>query len=74
MKFPAIGFALVRGGGPGEAYPNRPSYRWDGNTMRSPKKGERFLSGAIVHAHKARNDMDTQYFIAVKAHPGEIYD
>ena len=31
---------------------------------RPPKKGEWFLSGAIVEAYKARNDMTTPYQIA----------
>ena len=32
---------------------------------RCPKKGEWFLSGAIVEAYKAKNDLTTVYHIAV---------
>ena len=32
--------------------------------MRCPKAGEWYLSGAIVGAYKARNDLSTPYHIA----------
>jgi hypothetical protein len=32
---------------------------------RTPKKGEWFLSGAEVHAYRARNDLTTVYHIAI---------
>jgi hypothetical protein len=32
--------------------------------FREPKKGEWYLSGAIVEAYKARNDLTTKYWIA----------
>lgn len=44
----------------------QPKAKWDGGPMRCPKKGEYYLSGAIVEAYKAKNDMTTLYFIAVK--------
>ena len=31
---------------------------------RSPKRGEWFLSGAIIEAYKASNDLDSPYLIA----------
>ena len=33
---------------------------------RPPKKGEYFLSGAIVTAYKAHGDIDTEHWIARK--------
>lgn len=39
---------------------------WDGNPRRPPKKGEYFLSGAVVAAYLAYNDMTQPYHIAVK--------
>jgi hypothetical protein len=32
--------------------------------FRAPRKGEFFLSGAIVEAYEARQDMNTKYWIA----------
>ena len=37
--------------------------RWNGEKRR-PKKGEFYLSGAIIEAHEAYNDLDTEYYIA----------
>lgn len=42
-------------------------FRWDGEPMRTPKKGEYFLSGAIPVAYYAPNDLTTEYWIAVRA-------
>lgn len=38
--------------------------RWNGLPARPPKKGELFLSGAIVEAYVAVNDMVTPYYLA----------
>lgn len=32
--------------------------------FRPPKKGEHYLSGAVVHAYRAPNDLSTSYWIA----------
>lgn len=37
---------------------------WDGQPRRCPKKGEWFLSGAIIAAYQAKNDLTTKYHIA----------
>lgn len=37
--------------------------QWSGE-YREPKKGEWYLSGAVVTAYKAPNDLSTKYFIA----------
>lgn len=37
--------------------------------FRPPKRGEYYLSGAIIAAYRAPNDLDTSYWIAV---PGRI--
>ena len=37
--------------------------QWTGE-KRLPKKGECFLSGSIIEAHKATNDLSTPYHIA----------
>jgi hypothetical protein len=37
--------------------------RWTGE-KRCPKKGEYFLSGAIIEAYAAFSDMQTEYHIA----------
>ena len=37
--------------------------RWTGE-KRPPRKGEWYLSGAIVEAYKAANDLTTDYHIA----------
>lgn len=36
--------------------------------FRAPKKGEWYLSGAIVEAYKAPNDLTIEYMIVEKAH------
>ncbi len=36
--------------------------------FRAPKSGEYFLSGAIVGAYKAANDMKTPYLVVVPTH------
>jgi len=56
---PAIGYTQV----PISGYPKRKA-RWDGQPARCPKKGELYLSGAIVVAYEAKVDMNTHYFIA----------
>lgn len=66
MSRPAIGFKKVRA----ELEPGVPAWKmryaqWDGKPMRCPKKGELYLSGAVVQAYRATNDLATQYFIAV---------
>lgn len=37
--------------------------------FRTPKKGEFYLSGAIVEAYRAQNDLSTAYHIAVPKRP-----
>lgn len=37
---------------------------WDGNPPRCPKKGEWYLSGAVIEAYRAPNDLSTPYYIA----------
>lgn len=70
-KRPAIGFKVVNMEGwqsrNGKPYIGKA--RWDGCAPRAPKKGEYFLSGAIVTAYKAPNDLTTEYFIAVPLDP-----
>lgn len=63
MNRPAIGFAPV----PGSAYLRQPlkQYRWDGQPARCPRRGEFYLSGAVVHAYQAKHDLSTPYYIAV---------
>lgn len=44
---------------------------------RAPKKGEWYLSGAIVEAYQAPNDLTTEYTIVEKTHravPRTIYE
>lgn len=41
----------------------RARYRATGE-FRPPRKGEFYLSGAIVHAYMAPNDLSTSYWIA----------
>jgi hypothetical protein len=36
---------------------------WTGE-KRKPKKGEWFLSGSIIEAYKAHNDLNTKYYSA----------
>lgn len=59
MKRPKIGFTPVPSG-------FRRYARWDGQPARSPRKGELFLSGAVVVAYRAAADMTTPYFIAIE--------
>lgn len=40
-------------------------YKWTGD-IRRPKKGEYFLSGAVVTAYEAFNDMGAAYHIAIQ--------
>ena len=35
--------------------------------FRAPKKGERYISGAIPHAYLAPNDFETKFWIAREA-------
>lgn len=56
---PAIGFKPVHAEG------TRTMHRWDGNPPRCPHKGEYYLSGAIVTAYRAGQDLGAPYFIAV---------
>lgn len=70
---PAIGFKAVIGEADDRSWTNASKvplsrkFRWDGQPARPPKKGERYLSGAIVVAYIAKADMTTPYFIAVPA-------
>ena len=38
--------------------------KWDGQPKRPPKKGEWYLSGSIIAAYKATNDLTQEYHIA----------
>jgi len=42
----------------------KPTYYRSTGVKRFPKKGEFFLSGAIITAYKALADMSTEYWIA----------
>lgn len=49
---------------PGEHYAlHAPRYRWTGE-KRPPKAGEYYLSGAIIAAYRALNDLSDPYHIA----------
>ena len=37
--------------------------------FRPPRKGEHYLSGAIITAYRAPNDLDSPYWIAVEHTP-----
>ena len=39
--------------------------KWDGQRKRCPKAGEYYLSGAIIEAYKAPNDLRSKFYIAV---------
>jgi hypothetical protein len=39
------------------------AYRWTGE-RRPPRKGEWYLSGAVIEAYQASNDLDSPYHIA----------
>lgn len=39
--------------------------QWDGKPARCPKQGEWYLSGAIIEAYRAPNDLSTPYPIAL---------
>lgn len=43
---------------------HQPKYKATGE-FRAPKRGEYYLSGAIVAAYKAHNDLTSAYWIAV---------
>jgi hypothetical protein len=65
MIRPKIGFKRIpceREGLRGPKYA-----QWNGEQMRAPKKGEYFMSGASGYemAYLAKNDMTSEYFIAV---------
>lgn len=38
--------------------------QWDGKPPRPPKRGEWYLSGAIIGAYRAPNDLTTPHHIA----------
>jgi hypothetical protein len=60
---PAIGYKRV----PVEGVRLPVKYaRWDGQPARPPRKGELYLSGAVVMAYRAKADMTTPYFIATE--------
>lgn len=40
------------------------SARWDGNPPRCPKKGQWYLSGAVIEAYRAPNDLTTPFHMA----------
>lgn len=71
MKRPAIGFkpvniiTNVQGSKyrrPGKATCGQA--KWDGQPARPPKKGELYLSGAVVTAYEAPSDLSTSFYIA----------
>lgn len=45
--------------------PAKTKFRWDGQPQRCPKRGEWYMSGAIVEAYCAPNDLSTKFFICV---------
>ena len=61
---PKIGFKLLF---TERFYEQKQYYKWDGQPMRAPKKGEYFISGCSGHelAYEAKQDMTMKYFIAV---------
>lgn len=58
---PAIGYKKVAIAD--TAYQTRRA-QWDGMPKRPPRKGELYLSGAVVAAYRAKADMTESYFIA----------
>lgn len=44
---------------------DEPGAKWSWQSLgyRAPKKGEWYLSGAIVMAYRAPNDLATEYFV-----------
>lgn len=40
---------------------------WDGKPRRNPRKGEWYLSGAIIEAYLAPSDLNSPFHIAVLA-------
>lgn len=40
-------------------------WQWDGEPPRAPRKGEHYLSGAVVEVYRALNDLTGEHFIAV---------
>ena len=65
MRAPAIGRTPIHG----EGYnASAPKFRWDGQPMRNPRKGEFYISGAIATAYKAHRDIESPFFIAVPVH------
>jgi hypothetical protein len=38
--------------------------QWDGQLKRCPKAGEWYLSGSVITAYKAPNDLSTSFYIA----------
>ena len=55
---PAAGFTKKRKDGA------KMLFQWRGE-MRPPRAGEYFLSGSIIEAYRAENDLDWNYAIAV---------
>lgn len=41
--------------------------------FRAPRKGEHYLSGAIIFAYRAPNDLSTPYWIAKEVHVATCY-
>lgn len=48
----------------GERVPLRNMVAFNTGEKRPPRKGEYYLSGAIVAAYRAENDLSTEYYIA----------
>lgn len=49
--------------------PDAPGEFLPAGEKRAPKKGEFYLSGAIVEAYRAPNDLTTEYHIAIPKRP-----
>lgn len=45
-------------------YPEKVAAQWDGHPARPPRKGEWFLSGAMIGAYRAGQDLTASYHIA----------
>lgn len=69
MKKPFIGFKPVYISTLHRSNSGAVQAKWDGKPARPPKKGELYLSGAIVSAYRALQDLDTAYFIAEEIKP-----
>lgn len=43
---------------------DRVAAKWDGKPKRCPRAGEYYLSGAVITAYRAYNDLNTEFYIA----------